>query len=433
MKIKGEFIIVGAVSLCITAFLVAINHITLSVRLNEMKNSLQEFDNREGGVDHIGLVATYEIHKKMYEERLAPGQADVMEQRLDSLVLREKEDMRVVPLAERMISMPALWVINMNRYVLGKRPLRLGAGEDAVSVDLDVAYYFERNFLFERAIEAYEKVLAKRGLGSAMRAGVLLHQGYCFALSGKNVSAKGNYQTIIRDFSGENSAITATILLSYMEGFARARERILGSGADPLLRSRKLVNLMAYKQALDILEKEEASATQNNLAFIRFSKARCYTGLGRPAKAVETYLAVIMDNPASEYARLSNRKLFTIGSRAGGENEIWRISVRINERLKDPVLTGMIKSQGKFTAVMPDAFRTGDLEIPDKIVRQADVFLSNAEKTPAAARYLVIETSDGNTFKGTVLEETGAHIALDTSIGRINVKKDRISRITEKK
>jgi tetratricopeptide (TPR) repeat protein len=433
VKIKGEFIIVVAVSLCITAFLVAINHINLSVRLNEMKNSLQEFDNREGSVDHIGLVATYEIHKKMYEERLAPEQADIMEQRLDSLVLREKEDMRVVPLAERMISMPALWVINMNRYVLGKRPLRLGAGEDAVSIDLDVAYYFERNFLFERAIEAYDRVLAKRGLDNAMRAGVLLHQGYCYALSGKNDSAMKNYQIIIRDFSGENSAVTATILSSYMEGFARARERILGSGADPLLRSRKLVNLMAYKQALDILEKEEASATRKDLAFIRFSKARCYTGLGMPAKAVETYLSVITDNPASEYAKHSNRKLFAIGSRAGGENEIRRISIRINERLKDPVLTGIIKSQGEFTASVPDAYRTGDLELPDKIVRQADIFLSRAEKNPAVARYLVIETSDGNTFKGTVLEETGEHIALDTSIGRINVKKDRISRITEKK
>ncbi|HSV97986.1 MAG TPA: hypothetical protein VLM75_13785 [Spirochaetota bacterium] len=433
MKNKGKFTIVVAVSLCVTAFLVAINHITLAVRLNEMKSSLQEFDNREGSVDHIGLVATYEIHKKMYEERLAPDQADIMEQRIESLILREKEDMRAVPLAERMISMPALWVINMNRYVLGKRPLRLGAGKDAVSADLDLAYYFERNFLFERAIEAYDRVLAKRGLDSAVRAGVLLHQGYCYALSGKNVNAKGNYQTIIRDFSGENSAITATILLRYMEGFARAQERILGSGADPLLKSRKLVNLMAYKQALDILEKEEVSATQKNLAFIRFSKARCYTGLGRPAKAVETYLSVIMDNPASEYAKLSNRKLFAIGSRAGGENEISRISIRINERLKDPVLAGMIESRGKFTAAVPDAYRTGDLDLPDKIVRQADIFLSHAEKTPAAARYLVIETSDGNTFKGTVIEETGEHIALMTSIGRINVKKNRITGISGNK
>ncbi len=433
MKTKVTLIIVVFAAICITVFLGIINHIALSVRLNEMKTSLQDLDHREGSVDHIGLVATYEIHKKIYEERLEHGRADAIEQRLDTLIMREKEEARLKQSGYGIILMPAVWMINLNRKVLGKKPLHYSADSDAVTIDLDVAYYFERNFLFKRAIQAYDKVLNKRGIDDALRASVLLHQGYCYALAGINNKAKGNYQTIIRDFGRENSAITATILSSYMEGFARARERVLGSVADPLLRSRKLVNLMAYEQALEILEKEETVANPRDLPFIRYTKARCYSGIGRPAKAAETYLAVITGAPSSEYARLSNRKLFAIGSRAGGDNAIRRVSIRINERLKDPVITEMLGNQKELPPIVPEAYRISDIEITERILRQADIFASKAEKPSRVDRFLVIETSDGNTFKGTVIEDTGEHIALMTSIGRINVKKNRVTRISEKK
>lgn len=432
MKSRRKLIIAGVVALCVTAFLAAANHVAMSVRMRTIRSALLDIDNKEGGVDHIALVVTYEIHKKMYEERLAQEKADAMELRMDTLVMGKRNEARAVP-AYAGFEIPALWLINLNRRILGKGPLIIDTGEDAISMELDIAFYYERNFMFERAIEAYDTVLSRRTTQSAVRSSILLHQGYCYALLGKSKNAREKYQATIREFPQESSSITATILLKYMEGFTHARERVLAGRFDPLSRSRKLVHLMAYRQALEILENEEEVARPKDLALIRYSKARCYAGLGNPGRAAETYLKVVLDYPDSEYAKLSNRRLYSIGLRAGGDNEIRRIAVGMNGRLKDPVLTEMIMRDGIAPKAAPDAYRNLDLGITEKVSRLAEAFVNEGKKQVATPRSLIIETSDGNTFKGTVIEETSEYIALETSIGRINVKKDRIDRSIEMK
>jgi hypothetical protein len=45
---------------------------------------------------------------------------------------------------------------------------------------------------------------------------------------------------------------------------------------------------------------------------------------------------------------------------------------------------------------------------------------------------MVISTSDGNIFRGTLVAETPEHITLKTLIGEVNIKRDRISGISDK-
>ena len=298
--------------------------------------------------------------------------------------------------------------------------------------DLDLAYYYERNFLFSRAIAQYDNTLKNRNIDSSLRASILLHQGYCYALAGSNDKAMYNYSTIINKYGNENSAITAAILSRYLEGFKLARERVLSSKADPILRSQDLVSLLAYEQALKILEDEEVRADPGDIARIRYFKARCFTGIGKPEKAVENYLQVIASSPYSQYAKYSNRKLFLIGSRAGGENNIIKISEQLNNKLKDPVLTEMIQNQKDNPEPAIDVNKLEKINISKNLLEKVEKFTEDKEKSAAISKFYVIQTSDGNTFKGTLIEQNEKEIALQTSIGRINVKRDKITSITVK-
>jgi tetratricopeptide (TPR) repeat protein len=430
-KITITAVIVG-ISLIITAFLFFINDIVISIRLNELQANLLKENQSESSMDHIGLVATYQINKNIYEKNLSQENADALEAKIISLVKSEGKDYPAVnPTKYKIISQPALLIINLNRGIIGKAPLAYHQSSDQYMADLDLAYYYERNFLFSRAITQYDNTL-NRNIDSSLRASILLHQGYCYALSGLNDKAMNNYTTIINKYGNENSAITAAILSRYLEGFKLARERVLSSKADPLLRSQDLVSLLAYEQALKILEDEELRADPGDIPRIRYFKARCFTGIGKPEKAVENYLQVIASSPYSQYAKYSNRKLFLIGSRAGGENNIIKISEQLNNKLNDPIMSEMIQNMKDNPEPAVDVSKLEKINISKNLLEKVDKFTEDKEKPAAISKFYVIQTSDGNTFKGTLIEQNEKEIALQTSIGRINVKRDKITSITVK-
>lgn len=423
-------ILAAGTALATTAFLLFINDVNISLRHDELKTRLLEMDRTERNIDHIGLIATYDIHKKIYENHYSQENADAVEHKVLSRIGMGDDVAPAVPRAASILSVPALWIINANRMALGKTPLNRESGRDRFRLDLDLAFYYQRNFIFKKAIELYDKALADREIERPLRASILLHQGYCYALAGYIDRARDNYSEIIRSYQHDRSAITATVLLMYLEGFKTAREHVIKSVADPLLRSQKLVNLLAYQQALDALDAAESSAKPGDLPIIKYYKARSYSGLGRTAKAVETHMSIITDHPNSEYAKMSNRRLFIMGTQAGGDNDLKKISVLMNDRLKDPVLSSMIADKSGSPMGGPE---TGDqtmAAVPREFMKKAEKFAREIPRAADGPEILIIETSDGNIFRGVVIEKTESYIAIQTSIGRIDVKKDRITMIS---
>lgn len=425
---KYSTLVLIITGLFIAVYLVFLNKINIAIRLGELAASLQELDRNEKSIDHIGLIATYEINKKIYEKRMAQEDADALEQVVVSLVVNEKDDPSIIQTRYGMLAHPGIWLINFNRRILGKKPLKYDRHPDSALHALDVAYYYERNYLFERAIELYDKALADRKINATRKASILLHKGYCYALAGLNDKARKDYHAIMDKYPQESSAITAAILLRYLEGFQSERERILGSNEDPVSMSQDLLNLLAYKQALQILRDAEKNAHASDIPRIKYFMARCYTGLGKPEKAIENYVRVITSAPNSGYARYANRKLLLIGTRSM-DNRIIEISKRLNTRLKDPAFDQMILEH-KETGGPGALAGTAKIELAGKILEDVNAYADDTKRTPAPVRNLTIVTSDGNTFKGVLLEETPAEIAIQTSIGRINVKRDKITRIT---
>lgn len=414
------------------SLLILMNDIVISIRLNELRSNLQDIDRTEGSIDNVGLVATYEIHKKLFEARITQEEADAIEQRINSLVILEKDKNNRSGVSSTVLSFPALALINFNRRVLGKAPIAYFPGDDSGHINIDLAYYYERNFHFKRAIELYNKSLINDHLSTSLRAGALLHQGYCYALAGFTDRARKNYLTVIEDYSQESSAITATILLKYLEGFRLARERVLNAKGDPLATSQHLVNLLAFKQALSILTTAEQNARPGDLPRIKYFMGRCFTGMGETNKAVENYLQVITASPTSPYAIYANRKLFIAGS-SGGSKKIQKLSIELNKAFSDPVLTRMIEDGGRTKTDKNIDKSAIKIDIPPGLKATVDTLISNKSETGLKkGHYYIIFTSDGNIFRGTLIGQTTGHIAIMTSIGRIDVKQSRVIRVTEK-
>jgi len=432
MKKNRNSILLIPATVIFISFIMMVNDAMISIRLNELKVSLQDIDRSEGSIDNIGLVTTYETHKKLFENRITQDKADAIENKINSLTNLKTNNNEQFASMYSLFSLPVIKVINFNRFMLGKMPLIYHRVNDPVSLNLDLAYYYERNFHYKRAIELYDKSLGETNLPDSIRAGILLHQGYCYALSQLDEKARKNYSIIIEKYGRENSAITATVLLRYLEGFSLARQRVLSGKDDSLSQSQQLVSLLDYKRALAILETVEHEARPEDISRITYFKARCFSGMGETKRAVDNYLRVVTSDPSSQYARCSNRKLFLIGARSG-EKELVEISMELNRSLNDPELSRMIKENAKNNG------NGIEKQQPIKIDLSADtrekigkIVSKKKEPELKTDRYLIIHTSDGNTFKGTIIEETTDHIALKTSIGSINVKKDRIIKIIDK-
>lgn len=430
MKKNVAIILSAVLSLILIIFLFLVNEMVISIRLNELKSYLQDMDKNEGSVDHIALIATYEIHKKIYEERITQDMADSIEQKLNSISLPLKTDQSLSYDLYSMFSFPAVLMININRTILGKPPIRYKISSDASFNEISQAYYYEKNFFFKKAIVEYDKVLLNNNLSSTLKASVLLRQGYCYALAGADGKAMANYNIIMTEYSDESSAITASILARYLEGFNLAREKVLSGESDPVLKSEKLVSLLAYEKALDIINSSESKAGSKDLPRLLYFKARCYSGLGHPEKAVENYLKVITSAPESPYAKFSNRKLFMIGTSAVENNVILETSKSINKKLEDPVLSQMIEDRKDAVPSAVIINTHAGLGVPESLKEK--VWKMTAKGKRAESVFLVIYTSDGNTFKGKLIEKNDIVISIETSIGRIDVKKDKITRVVEK-
>ncbi len=97
--------------------------------------------------------------------------------------------------------------------------------------------------------------------------------------------------------------------------------------------------------------------------------------------------------------------------------------------MNDPVLAEIIKT-GKDSysddIAGADAIK---VNVPDSLKENVEKFSNR--NAPIKETFLVITTSDGNTFKGRLIEKNIDYISLATSIGRIDVKRDKIIKVTE--
>ena len=442
----------------ITAVIVGLtllfNDINIQIRIKEIKVFLQRSNRDDNSIDHIGLVMKYRLHKKMYDSGISGEDSGIIEARVNSILSSREERSMVLPGRYRFMSVPVVFSINMIRRIIGL-PLIEDINEEYVNLNLEVAYYYERNKDYKKAISVYEKILNDPSTGRALSASVLLHLGFCYSILGDYNLARLKYLTVIKEYGELSTAVTAAVMLRYLEGFRTEIERVLKTEKDSTEKGEKLYKLIAYTESYEVLRRVEKTASPSERDKIKFYKGRTLEELGESGKAVETYQQIIMDDPKSKYAQYSNRRIYLVGSVNIEGDKIKKLSMENNRLINDEILIKMADEDSKYhrkieksgnveftrglNNSLAEKIENGDTKSVitedsiDRMIKNVEVKVNGkrsiTEKVSLNQEMrLKIFTNDGNIFIGTLKKETSDEIIIRSSIGDIKISKSRVSR-----
>lgn len=346
-KIKGQlflFIII-LLSIIIIITMLFLNDMVYNVRLLELKAFLQEINRMNSNVDYLFLVAKYKLHKELYENKIKYLDLDKEELKVAVLLSNFQKQNELVLHKYDKTSAPIFYVLNFLRFFFNKPPLHQIIN-NPVDEELVIAYYFERNNNYKNALKLYDGLVNKYKLTIDKKLIVILHEGFCNAIIGEYAKAKDKYLYIIKNYNNEEIAITAAILLRYLENFQGEIEKIKKSNMPDIDKSENLYKIIAFKDAIEILDNVQSN-NQNELEKVNYLKARCLEETDQKEESIKTYQKIIDENHKSEYAKYSNQRLLIISSIDMDGSTLKKLSIENNKLINDPSFNEILEYSNK--------------------------------------------------------------------------------------
>lgn len=441
---KPEIILVS-ITLCLFSLMLFLNDVNLHIRIKELKIYMQKSNREDNNIDHIGLVMKYRLQKRIYENQLNQDEADINEARVNSILSRSITDQNVTIGRYQLISIPSLYIINLFRKITNKDPIQ-NISDDAANKHLAIAYYYERNNCFDRALNIYESALKVETYNKNTMASIILHEGYCHSILGNYHVAREKYLSVIKKFSDKPVAITALILLKYLDGFKTELDRVLGSEKDTIEKSEKLTRLIAYREALNVITKIEDKSRPADRSRIMYIKGMCFEGLSEKEKAIDTYQNIITQNSRSPYAKLANRRIYISGCLANNGEKLKELAAGNNAVIKDSVFDKMTDQEKKLglseqrdnAALLQKELEKEESKYPVLNIEKLKLTDISKTETPAvkeetSTNNVRISTIDGDIFIGTIQQKTGEFIIVETMVGSVKIPKNKIDKIVKLK
>jgi hypothetical protein len=211
----------------------------------------------------------------------------------------------------------------------------------------------------------------------------LLHQGYCLSILGEYEQAKGKYLTIIKNYENEDVAITAAVLLRYLEEIMAEVQRVKESDESPILKSEKLYKLIAFEEAIEILDKvttEDKTSTEK----VEYLKARCYEESGSKEKSVKIYQNIIQSDHNSEAAKLSNRRILAISVAEDESEKLKKLSMKNNELIEDDSFDELLDTTSRIEEYT-------ERELMEIVEKEAEEATAAPETTEVLAKQIIPE------------------------------------------
>ncbi len=433
----------------IIALMLFLNDINQHIRIKEVRIYMQKSNREENSIDHMGLVMKYQTQKRLYESQIRQDDADLIEMRAHAILAETGASRSVTMDRYRFLSGPSVFMINLFRSIISKGPIRY-LTDDPANIFLGVAYYYERNNSFDGALRLYSRALKEERYNMPAIAGIILHQGYCYAIMGNYQVARKKYLAVIREHGDTQAASTAVILLRYLEGFRSEIDRILKKEKDSVEKANKLFTLIAYRDALAVLRRIEKNAAPADRPRIGYITGRCLEGLSEKEKAIDTYHDVVTNSPGSPYSALANRRIYLSGAMATNGAKVKDLASDNNRSLLDPILNKMagletrLRAAGKENenALFSRELAIEELHDPvldlDKVESLSRTERAShpedkinipgaprAKKKPPAITYR-IETTEGNIFIGSIRKETAELIIMETMVGDATIPKSKV-------
>ncbi|HEY1406726.1 MAG TPA: hypothetical protein VF857_08970 [Spirochaetota bacterium] len=424
MNFYRRIILLVVISLPLTGLMLMVNNVTLSVRMRELKIYLQKLDRSENKIDFVNLIARYNLNSRLYDKGLSDDEANMVEYKMSELALSRKSYDTVRISGTRYVSEFALMFINAIRFFIGKDGISESSESD-LSDNLNTAYFFERNNIYDRALKFYAMAEKEAEKDGDLKAGIMIHKGFCYAMMSNYGLARDTFTDVMHKYGNNEVAVIAAVLLRYLDAFEREQKIVLPGKDDPLIKGEKMFRLMAYDKTLEIFKEVKDTYSGEDKAKISYFTARAYEETGKHKEAVKGYVETALMPEGGHYAGISARRIFQIGVRSNN-NDVIETAVEINRFVKDPALDEMIMNRGASPASTADSGTAIEIEIPDSVRASILSRKQEQEKAPLAPKRVRIITGDGNTFVGTVISENQNRVVVKTLIGIIEIKRSDI-------
>lgn len=229
-----------------------------------------------------------------------------------------------------------LWVVNIVRLLNIKPLLSLEEDQNRLLL-LQYAFHLERTRKYAQAAEKYTALEDEFSTGDENLAFVLLHNGFCLALSGQTGTAIEKLEEVEEDYRGTHYQENATILISILrEGLTR-QEDILKRFKTEIERARALYSNGQYAAALASFQKAKR-LTYND----RYQRARSYEEVGQSRKAIDEYMK-LANSGGGQVAKQANRRLLVIGEVYDGGDKIKKYAEDKAKKLGDTAILNEVK------------------------------------------------------------------------------------------
>lgn len=432
------------------AFMIFFNNVSTSVHLKELKILIQKNNADESNHNHINLIMNYKVNQKLYNREISQSETDLQEMRSNLLFLSELKAERVGMEKYQLASIPVLHMINGIRFFIGKGPIR-DLADNKVGDYLSIAYYYERNRQYLRALNIYDQALKDSHNDRQDQSAIFLHQGYCHAMTGEIQKARNKYQAVIQINLKDDIMMTAMVLLKYLDGFEREINNIQENKTDQIEKSEKLYQLLAYSESLKILNEMEDQASPSLKSRIKYLRGRSQEELGQKEEALTSYQSIIQQDKNSPYARAANSRIFIAATREMGGEKIKELAMKNNETLKDEHFNKMaqeyqafsqeaaefeshLKENSQYSSIQNQL--SENAKINEQVIKKTQQAVLFEDKKTAPVKLqtqskpkriqIRVTTLKGDIFTGEIAKETNHLLILKTLIGEVKIRKVEI-------
>ncbi len=425
-RYSGETVL-GICAAAAILFMVLLNNENIKFRMAEIKSILSGSDTVSGTIDHAGLIVQYRFRMDLYNKKIDPFNAEIIEMRADSLFASAFAD----DFSMSEVSSAFSFAADIMKLMLGKKSLTPEVSKRN-SLVLESAYYFERNSLYAKALEKYDEAVKTGRMSESELGGIMLHQGFCRSMAGDIDGAKNKYISVIKNYPDDVISITASVLLGYLEDIIRETERVRVMPDTPE-KGEKLFYLTAFRDSLSVIESIEKKGKINTPDSVIFFKARCLESTGNASEALVHYQEIITKNPHSQFAKSANRRIFLISTKVGDDSVSHKLALKNNSIIRDRYFISLMKEG----AILKNKLISRTLWPADKPIPDFESLLSKSEKSDTglsgtsvsySGRRVKVTTSNGDIIRGLVVSEDNKNITVETIAGEAVIRKSGIVR-----
>ncbi len=328
------------------------NETVIKFRLQEFDSGLKELSEKEALSHSVNILARFE----MIKERLNNPNADETELKrevkfhaITSNDLVSGSSFSFSP-SEKLV----IHLINGLRIMMGKKISQFGMSGNSEK-SLEVAYFYERNRNYKKAIAEYETLLSE-SWPSQILSTIYLHLGFCKAMTGDYKGSRDDIQYITSrdEFTGSDNWKVAWKMEKELSSLESRAAKLKEEPLDLLERGKELFRMGNHIQAAKVLKEFIEESPKKKVSESQYFLGRVNEDEGRFEDAVLNYTKVLKNEPTSDWAQKANRRLYVLGKFYSKNEQLADVAKRNSQVLGDTSIIRELEVFEKIEEAKPE-------------------------------------------------------------------------------